>query len=374
MTKPPALQKDLNQIEKARELPSSSDIAEVSKASGISPFKLMGDFRKLKRAPGKLEFGEYLKYQLYDRERYSDEERKRFISAYQHWDWFADTTELDWWTITEDKWVSSTLLKGAGLPTPKTAAVVDTTTREYPDTQVLRNADDVAKFLSVKKNLPIFAKSQSSMWSAGAFVIEKADKAGVTVKGEAKLGYKEFFDSYIGETPFIFQEQVQPHKFFDGVTEAIATIRTFNLIKKDGSLFNPFAVLKLPLGPSIADNFWRDENLVCAVDVETGKILTLVGSEKMNYVQHEALPGSKRKMIGETIPMWKEIQKLNQTVAMMHHDVKYGSTDIGLSKDGPIVIEVNCGSAFELAQIATGKGFLTDEVISFFKEYGSKRV
>ena len=167
MQKPPALEQDLANIEKARELPSSGDIATVSKATGISPFKLFRDYRKLKKGRGKLLFGEYLKYELYDTERYSEEERGRFISAYQHWDLFADTTEMDWWAITEDKWISDSLLNAAKLPTPKTLAIVGAGQRQYPGTPTLRTGEELHQFLSKSKNLPVFAKSQNSMWKIG---------------------------------------------------------------------------------------------------------------------------------------------------------------------------------------------------------------
>ena len=43
---------------------------------------------------------------------------------------------------------------------------------------------------------------------------------------------------------------------------------------------------------------------------------------------------------------------------------------MALTEDGPVVVEVNNGCAFELVQIATGKGFLTDEILNFFEESG----
>ena len=142
----------------------------------------------------------------------------------------------------------------------------------------------------------------------------------------------------------------------------------------DDGVFNPFAVLKLPAGNSIADNFWRGDNLVCALDVNTGEILTLVGKNEMGYENLDAIPNSNRTLIAEVLPFWDEIKALNETVALMHHEIKYGSTDIAITENGPVVIEVNCGSAFELPQIAYGKGFLTDEVTAFFRAAGSKRV
>ena len=50
--------------------------------------------------------------------------------------------------------------------------------------------------------------------------------------------------------------------------------------------------------------------------------------------------------------------------------VRYQSVDVAITPDGPMLIEINTGGAFDLAQLANGRGFLTDEVQEFFRECG----
>lgn len=367
-----AFQKDIETINKAKDMPSAQMLANAARESGINPIKITLDHAKLKRGRGKLKMAEYLRYGLYDRTKFTDDERERFISAYIHWPIFDETTTREWWAVTEDKWLSGTFLETCNIPVPETVGVIDRSTRLYPGTPVIKDEETLKVFLK-KNKPPLFAKSQRSMWSAGAFVIDSADTKGIHIRGGDTVSYSDFFDIYVDKGAFVLQKLIKPHSFFDGITQATATVRLINMVNDEG-VFNPFAVLKLPMGDSIADNFWRTDNLVCALDVNTGEVQTLVGKTDAGYENLDSLPNSERAFIGEVLPHWDEVKALNETVALMHHDIKYGSTDIAITDTGPVVIEVNCGSAFELPQIATGKGFLTDEVTAFFRAAGSKLV
>ncbi|MWD27909.1 hypothetical protein E0K89_010530 [Aquicoccus sp. SCR17] len=77
-------------------------------------------------------------------------------------------------------------------------------------------------------------------------------------------------------------------------------------------------------------------------------------------------------MLRANLPHWGSRRALNEKVALIHAPNRYGSTDIALTEDGPVVVEVNNGCAFELMQLATGKGFLTDDILGFFHGCGVK--
>ena len=44
--------------------------------------------------------------------------------------------------------------------------------------------------------------------------------------------------------------------------------------------------------------------------------------------------------------------------------------DVAITPAGPMLIEINTGDGFDLPQLASGRGFLTDEVQEFFSECG----
>jgi hypothetical protein len=59
--------------------------------------------------------------------------------------------------------------------------------------------------------------------------------------------------------------------------------------------------------------------------------------------------------------------------APIFQPVRYQSMDIGITQAGPVLIEINTGGGFDLPQLASGEGFLTDEVRDFFRACGYRK-
>ncbi len=366
-----ALEQDVSEIQSKEKINVSSHLVQAARASGRSPFALTIDFLKLRRKRGKLRFYEYFLYELYDRERWSDSEREEFVSAHIHWPLVNPCNNRNWWAITEDKWLSTCFLDYNGLPAPETLAVFDRSARQYGQAPKLINAQDLKSFLSAHASFPIFAKPTGGMWSAGALRISGQTDTHVILDGMEPQTYEEFADNALGEVPYLFQDCLKPHSFYDGITDAIATVRSLNIID-DNKLSVPFTMLKLPLAGNIADNFWRPGNLLCNLDPETGEVKNIASVENGVRVELNALPDSSRVLIGEVLPCWSELRRLNEEIALLHAENHYGSTDIALTADGPVAVEVNNGCAFELVQIATGKGFLDEKMTTFFRKHKVK--
>ncbi len=366
-----AIAEDIKEIESRQSADVNQGLVAIARETGRNPFSIGMDFWKLSRGRGKLKFYEYMMYELYDRDRWSDGERERFISAHVHWPTIMPCNDRNWWAVTEDKWLSSLVLAQSDVPTPNTLAVFDTSTRMFPDVQALKTADDIKNFLTGNVRFPLFAKSMDGMWSAGAIRIQGATDTHVQLDGKDAVTYAELATDVFGEASYIIQECLTPHPFFDGITDATATVRCLNLIGEDG-LSVPFALLKLPIGTNIADNFWRSGNVLCELDPATGEIKSIVEKRDGKLHRPDTLPVSGRDVIGSTLPHWNALKEVNEKTALIHARNRFGSTDIAITEDGPVVVEVNNGCAFELIQIATGKGFLTDEILAFFAGCGVK--
>lgn len=187
------------------------------------------------------------------------------------------------------------------------------------------------------------------------------------------MDYEAFFRDVIGENAYILQEVVQNHADILAHTDTLATIRMVNMIDGDG-VYVPAAVLKLPSSRNMADNFWREGNMICNLDPATGEILTLVSADGPGLVHHEAHPESGAELIGTRLPHWEALREVNERVAKLHSPLRYQSTDMAITEDGPVVIEVNAGSSFTLPQYASGKGLMTPKVRALFRSYGSEIV
>lgn len=193
------------------------------------------------------------------------------------------------------------------------------------------------------------------------------------LKGNGWIDYETCMNRFIGDTPYLLQRLETNHSFFERYTDSLATIRVCLLVSKD-KVQIPFAVLKLPSRDNVADSFWRPGNLACNLDVRTGTITTVRSKDSFGTTDHTAHPETGEPLLGETVPMWDRVLDLAHTCAPIFHPVRYQSMDIAVTQQGPVLIEINTGGGFDLPQLASGQGFLTDEVRDFFHACGYKKI
>lgn len=365
------LAQDLQQIEAKQRINLAQELVAAARSSGRSPIAIALDYLKFRRGRSRLKFYEYLLYELYDTARWTEDERSRFISAHRHWPIVNQCNSMQWWAASEDKWLASALLDQAGIPTTTNVAVFDRSGRYYGALPKLDSAEAVERFFRTCDDYPLFAKNMDGMWSAGAFRISGCTDTHILIEGHDPVSFGDLFDGVIGDNRYIVQRCLQPHSFFDGITHSTATVRCLNLIR-GGEPWVPFTLLKLPMGANVADNFWRPGNVLCQLAPDTGEVVSVVTVRDGRLQRHDSLPNSDRRLIGERLPFWDALRQVNRDTAMLYAGNRFGSTDIALTSDGPVVVEVNNGCAFELIQMATGKGFLTDEILAFFDDCGAR--
>ena len=367
-----AVTRDLTEHRKDR--PAAAHwLRHARKASGRGPMELVQDFWRLHRGPGKLTLHEYVEYGVYDRPRLTAEEQDRFITNTLHWPITRVCCDMTWQASTEDKWLCSHILSRSDVRVPETLAVIDTTNRAYPDTRQITTADELQAFMRSAGALPLFGKENRGICSHGAFLVDAADTTGLWLRGQGWIGYEAFLSEFVGATSYLLQRLETNHGFFEPLTDALATVRVCVLMGEDG-VHMPFAVLKLPGRAAIADSFWRAGNLACNVDLKTGRIVRARSRHRFGTTDHDLHPETGAALVGQTVPMWDAVLRLAHTCAPIFAPVRYQSMDIAVTPDGPVLIEINTGGGFDLPQLASGEGFLTDEVREFFRACGYEKV
>lgn len=354
--------------------PSVMDYLRHAQAkSGRRPLELVREYLRLSRGAGKLSFAEYVQYGVYNTSRHSPADQSRFITNRLHWPITHACCDMTWQATTEDKWLCARILTGSGIPVPETVAVIDRTERTYPDTRKISTPEQFRDVLNSSGSLPLFGKENRGMCSWGAFLAIEADRNSILFKGRGRLSYDECFESLIGDTPYLLQRVVRNHHFFDRYTDAVATIRVCVLNGRD-QVSIPFAILKLPARGNIADNFWRRGNVACKVDVQNGMVRTARLKDPLETIDYTDDPETGTQLVGETVPMWDRVLDLAHRCARIFDPVRYQSMDIAVTEEGPVLIEINTGGGFDLPQLATGEGFLTDEIRTFFKSHGYRKL
>lgn len=348
-------------------------LRHAQKVSGRRPFELVREWMRLRRGPGKLTLREYVQYGVYDTERYGPEDQARFIAKYLHWPVAQACCDMTWQATTEDKWLCARLLANSAIKVPETLAVIDKGERAYPGTRKISTAAELRDFMTANGSLPLFGKENRGICSLGAFLAVAADSEGMELKGHGRVTYEAFLRDFVGSTAYLLQPAARNHGFFAGICDALATVRLCILVAGD-EIKIPFAVLKLPSRDNVADSFWRPGNLACKLDVASGEILNVRSKDHLGTTDHSAHPDSGAPLRGETVPMWGRVLDLAHDCAPIFHPVRYQSMDIAVTDEGPVLVEINTGGGFDLPQLASGEGFLTDEVQAFFRSCGYTKI
>lgn len=332
------------------------------------PFAVLKEWWALHRGPGKLSIEDYFLYRLYDPCR-SPEERARFISDSLHWPVVAVCNDLSWSAATEDKWLSYQLLERFGFPVPTTVAVIDAGVRAFGRTPVIREPMGLREFLREAKSFPIFAKPNRGVGSFGAFIITGIDGDRVLLDQAEPIGAAEIFSSLIGGHTYLLQNAVVNAAPIRALSPYCATVRTVNLVTAD-RVNTPFTLLKIPAKDAIADNYWRKGNMMADLDPRSGTIRRVVRGKGSKIEELTHHPDTGQELVGMTLPFWDRLCAVNEACARHFAPLRFHSLDIAVTDAGPVIVEVNNGAAFDLPQIASGRGLLTDEIRSFFAECG----
>ncbi|WP_039019203.1 sugar-transfer associated ATP-grasp domain-containing protein [Halocynthiibacter namhaensis] len=313
---------------------------------------------------------EYVRTGLFRHDKFTDVQRAAYVSNDLHWGLTHKCNTHGWTGMAEDKALATMLLSAGEVPTPEILGVIDVSPRIYPGVTQIGTADQLRDLVLANLAQGIFGKIVDGMVSFGAFRIETADATHLTCAGHAPMTYDSFLADFVGENTYILQHSLTNHSALAPYAGALATVRMVNLVQDDG-VYCPLAVIKLPQGENIADAFWRPGNLASEVDVDTGEIRTVTERGRYEVTFHDDHP-EHAGLMGLKLPHWDDLREINARAAQIFAPIRYQSTDIAITEDGPVVIELNYGGGFDLPQYASGRGMLTPEVRSFFESHGCR--
>jgi len=329
------------------------------------------DIIRLARADGKLQPADYYYFRLYDDAAYPFEEKRRFLSERVHPAVIERCSDPQWRVLADDKFLTYSLLESCGAPVPETQAVYAANGRRFGRVPTLSTADDLAGFLTGAASYPLFAKPLAGIFSLGACRIERREDDTLCLAGGERVPVNAFAVELDREQGYLLQTVLRPHAMLRKYADATSTVRII-LIIDNGAPEILHTIWKIPGAGNIADNFWRKGNMLAAVDSDTGTIRRVVrgdGPEMEEVVNH---PDSGAPLVGETLPDWRRLIDLVTENARVFAPIRFQSWDVALCEEGPVVVEVNAGSAFNLSQLAKGEGFLTDRYTNFLLSCGYK--
>lgn len=321
------------------------------------------------RGPGKLTIDEFFYYQLY-RPEYTAEDCRLFVGKKQQARFHDVCNNSHWFAAAHDKALFYTIMRGADLPVPETLAVVSAEPR-HGYHRTLSSAGDLDAFFQGRDDFPLFAKPIDGMYSLGTLKLLAGHSGVVSVSEYGEVPLAEVYDYMreLSESGYLIQRTLLPAPELAPVTgEAVASLRALVLLGEEPRIVS--AVVKIPRGGSIADNFWRVGNALGAVDHHTGEITRIVVNGPDGHAPVGPDDARLSGLIGGSVPQWAEASALACEAATVFPRVRTQSWDIALSSTGPVLMEFNFGGDLNLHQIAHGRGALVPDYVAHLTACG----
>jgi len=344
-------------------------LALAADRSGRPPMQLARDFARHTRSGRGIRIEDYVRHQLWDDALHPDGSAERFVGGATVWPVAHSVNNRAWWAAAEDKAMMAAILGAAGLSLPVTLAVVDTASaRNYPGTPRLATPEALRALVLDHPPASLFLKTLDGMVGRGAMVIEAADDTTMTCTGYPPMPYADVMARLFGGTAYLVQKRLENHPALAPFCTGAPTVR-LPAFFRGRDLMAPMAALKLPRAGNVACAFWRRDNLACNIDPDTGEITRVAGHDGPVTValpDHPDRPG----LMGLTLPFWDDIRTMHEEAVRIFGAIPYQSTDIAVTPDGPVLVELNYAGSFDILQNATGRGLLQPEIRAFFAERG----
>jgi len=157
---------------------------------------------------------------------------------------------------------------------------------------------------------------------------------------------------------WVVQPLIRAHGEFDQITSsnALCTIRAVTRLV-DGITQVLYAVLRIPVGDNITDNFSHGTsgNIIAPIDLKTGKLGICRGSVSRvwpNIVEVEMHPDTGNPILGFKVPLWDDVLSLLDHAQRSFQALKTLGWDIAVTDKGPIIVEANSTYDVDIIQVS----------------------
>ena len=330
---------------------------------------------RFKRGTGKIDPFEYYMYRLYDDERFTLEEKQSFVGRKMMMRLTKRYFRAAVTDVTTDKIVFRETLVRRGVPGPRTHAIYfrKPPKTAYADVELICGKDALSQYLRRRAPYPLFSKPVNQSKSLGTAAVDSYDAAADSLalaNGRVvALGqYLAEIENY-AKTGYLFQERLVPHPVIEAMCGRRISTARIMVIMEHGAPVVLRASLKIPAGPNQADNFWRTDNVLGGIDVETGTICRAIQQAGPRQVEAASHPDTGAVIKGLKVPDWATAKALCLDAARHFPGCPIQGWDIAFCADGPLVLEVEGNGGHPmLTQLPLGRGWLDDRFRAHLKE------
>ncbi|MEM8996682.1 MAG: sugar-transfer associated ATP-grasp domain-containing protein [Acidobacteriota bacterium] len=253
--------------------------------------------------------------------------------------------------LTEDKATFYAYCQGAGITVPRFHGVyhrlggwvaADTS-------RTLHGRPDWRRYFAEEAPSPLAIKPSKGVYARGLRLLERDGDGWCDAEGGG-VDIDRLLDDLDGDSSydsFILQDRLHNDDALRTLSgsDALQTARVVTLVGEDRRPRVLFACFKVINSTHLSDNFdyGTSGNLLADIDLETGELRSVKGRDPSGFGlrDFDRHPGTGVELTGLRLPHWPETRRLAETAALKFMPLRTVGWDIGITPDGPSIVEGN---------------------------------
>lgn len=178
------------------------------------------------------------------------------------------------------------------------------------------------------------------------------DACGHGVEKINKSDFPSLHDMYthLVETKrFLVEECIVQHETISAIYPcSVNTLRIVTLMSDDGTPNVLYAFIRIGNGGRVVDNI-NSGGMAAPIDLETGVINNVAFDKDSKY--YEVHPYTNHKIVGVTVPMWKDAVELVLKASVKLPQLRYVGWDVAVTPNGVVFVEGNQHPGHDILQM-----------------------
>jgi hypothetical protein len=272
------------------------------------------------------------------------EEMKKYVPYYFSYNLFFPVSAKEYEVLCDDKLLTYAMLKTYNILQPKMLFGFDNNSF-YDDTNTPVSNAQVDAIIKASTAAKLFIKPRFGLGGKGIVVFTRKENAFIDSEGKM-LDHSYFLRELTGGV-YIVQEGLVQHPSISAIYPH--SINTFRVITEcvNGESRVLYALLRMGRGGKQVDNA-SSGGVYTKLDPETGTLGDFAYSN--NRAVFKAHPDTGFVFEDTKMENWPEVKRFALEVATKFREIKYIGWDIGLSPEGPTIIEINKRPDMEMVQ------------------------
>ncbi len=265
--------------------------------------------------------------------------------AYERMVWSLNDT--DYRKISQNKLSEKALLQTLGIPTATFLGYFHRQDGSDTDGRRLRTPGELAAFLASCREQKICFK-QTESWNGSGFISvtigSPEDERWLDIGGHGAASFGDLYDMLSTGAGYVIESYIDQHADYAAYHPSSINGYRFWVVQDTRGRVTPLiANLRFGCGGALTDN--SDGRVLVDVDIETG---TLSTAHLLTYTNDTTAthPDTGLPLTGERLALFDEAKQLACRALRVFPHTRFAGVDIAMSKDGPVVLELNVQPSF----------------------------